>query len=359
MTSPVWSAPSNACSAASITSSGVSRLRVHSRLAEELNPGPGHPRHQDARAGRVRADGPAESGSSRRRHHSDDRQPRRSRSEADSRDSRAQRSISSRNPSTGKCCRRWSSVASSCAGVGTRTGGTFMRLERELGEARAFQQGLLAAAEKVVEQLAISCRYVSCSELGGDLCDYVSIGSGKVGVARGRRHGSRRFRRDVDRRRQVRFSRSNAEGYEPRPSFSDYAGDMAAFGSERFVTLIAAVVAVAKRRLDYVNAGHPAGLLFSEGATGVPTLEHGSARVARICASPYGSNGPWTFNEGDLLLLYTDGVSDALAGRGRFGERGRPGGRQGTRSRGCALCWIPFSSRVRERVGGRSLWPMT
>ncbi len=34
----------------------------------------------------------------------------------------------------------------------------------------------------VVDQLAVSCRYVSCAELGGDLCDYVAIGPGRIAL---------------------------------------------------------------------------------------------------------------------------------------------------------------------------------
>ena len=96
---------------------------------------------------------------------------------------------------------------------------------------------------------------------------------------------------------------------------------MDAFGSERFVTLIAAVVSLDERRVDYINAGHPAGLLFSEDRRRVAVSR---ARV-RSCRRP-SPIVAWeqrsvAFEPGDLLFLYTDGVSDALAG-GRLGRRG-------------------------------------
>ena len=81
------------------------------------------------------------------------------------------------------------------------------RLERELADARAFQRGLLPLPDMVIDRLAVSCRYESCAELGGDLCDYVSIGSGAGCAADRRRHGPRRLRRDADRRRQIRLPR--------------------------------------------------------------------------------------------------------------------------------------------------------
>ena len=87
---------------------------------------------------------------------------------------------------------------------------------------------------------------------------------------------------------------------------------MDAFGSERFVTLIAAVVSLDERRVDYINAGHPAGLLCTR-----------DRRVSRLAStgplvSPALRDCAWeqrsvAFEPGDLLFLYTDGVSDALA----------------------------------------------
>ena len=185
------------------------------------------------------------------------------------------------------------------------------RLERELAEARAFQQGLLPAPEMEIDRLAIASRYVSCYELGGDLCDYVSIGSGRVAllVADVMGHGvSAAMLTGVV---KSAFRASNADGYEPIAVVQRVWRNMVAFGYERFVTLIAAVVSIDDRRLDYVNAGHPAGLLH--------TSDDGIAQLASTgpLVSPAFSSLSWqqrsvAFGDGDLLLLYTDGVSDAL-----------------------------------------------
>ena len=53
------------------------------------------------------------------------------------------------------------------------------------------------------------------------------------------------------------FRASSPDGYEPRAMVRRLWNNMDAFGSERFVTLIAAVVSLDERRVDYVNAGHP------------------------------------------------------------------------------------------------------
>lgn len=186
------------------------------------------------------------------------------------------------------------------------------RLERELAEARAFQQGLLPLPDMVIDRLTVSCRYESCVELGGDLCDYVSIGPGRIAVlvADVMGHGvSAAMLTGVV---KSAFRAASPDGYEPRAMVQRLWANMDAFGSERFVTLIAAVVSLDEGRVDYINAGHPAGLLCT-----------GDRRVSRLAStgplvSPALRDCVWeqrsvAFEPGDLLFLYTDGVSDAIA----------------------------------------------
>jgi sigma-B regulation protein RsbU (phosphoserine phosphatase) len=85
------------------------------------------------------------------------------------------------------------------------------------------------------------------------------------------------------------------------------------FGSERFVTLIAAVVSLDERRIDYVNAGHPSGLLVA-GAGGLTALSSTGPLVSSALRGCTWEQRCVPFEAGDLLLLYTDGVSDALGG---------------------------------------------
>jgi sigma-B regulation protein RsbU (phosphoserine phosphatase) len=164
----------------------------------------------------------------------------------------------------------------------------------------------------VIDRLAVSCRYESCVELGGDLCDYVSIGPGRIAVlvADVMGHGvSAAMLTGVV---KSAFRAASPDGYQPRAMVQRLWSNMDAFGSERFVTLIAAVVSVDERRVDYVNAGHPAALLCS-----------GDRRVSRLAStgplvSPALRDCAWEqrsvpFDRGDLLFLYTDGVSDAIA----------------------------------------------
>jgi phosphoserine phosphatase RsbU/P len=187
------------------------------------------------------------------------------------------------------------------------------RLERELADARVFQQRLLPQPDMVIDGIAVSCRYESCVELGGDLCDYVSIGPGRIAlvVADVMGHGvSAAMLTGVV---KSAFRASSPDGYEPRAMVQRLWSNMEAFGSERFVTLVAAVVSLDERRIDYVNAGHPAGLLVA-GAGGMTSLSSTGPLVSSALPDCTWEQRCVPFDAGDLLLLYTDGVSEALGG---------------------------------------------
>ena len=193
------------------------------------------------------------------------------------------------------------------------------RLEKELAEARAFQQGLLPLRDMVIGELAVSCRYSSCVELGGDLCDYVAIGEGRVAllVADVMGHGvSAAMLTGVV---KSAFRASSPDLYEPRAMVNRLWNNMDAFGPERFVTLVAAVISLDERRVDYVNAGHPAGLIFGPDQRLLRLASTGPlvSSAFRACVWEQRSVA---FEPGARLLLYTDGVSDTLAGPDDDGE---------------------------------------
>lgn len=193
------------------------------------------------------------------------------------------------------------------------------RLERELAEARAFQQGLLPSGDFTTDRIAICCRYLPCSELGGDLYDYAAAGPGRTAliVADVMGHGvSAAMLTGIV---KSAFRASDADGYEPSAVVERVRSCLAAFGPERFVTLIAAIMAADEGRLCYVNAGHPAGLLWTD-AGGLERLASTGPLVSPALPASKWEQRNVPVVTGDRLLLYTDGVSDALADDYDVGE---------------------------------------
>jgi phosphoserine phosphatase RsbU/P len=193
------------------------------------------------------------------------------------------------------------------------------RLESELADARAFQQGLLPPRDVVLDHCAISCRYVPCSELGGDLYDYAAVSPTRTAliVADVSGHGvSAAMLTGVV---KSAFRSSNVDGYEPRAVVQRAWSSLAAFGYERFITLFAAVLAADEGRLHYVNAGHPAGLLWKESG-GLTRLESTGPLVSPALRACQWEQRGVRMTAGDQLLLYTDGVLEAFFSDDDSGE---------------------------------------
>ena len=203
----------------------------------------------------------------------------------------------------------------------------------------------------VLDQVAICSRYVSCSELGGDLCDYVAIDSERIAVlvADVMGHGvSAAMLTGVV---KSSFRAAEADDYEPSAVVERLRRSMAAFGPERFVTLIAGVVDLREGCLLFVNAGHPSGLLRAEDGELVRLASTGPLISLALPACTWEQRSV-PVGPGALLLLYTDGISDALSSGEDSGEEPiLAAARQ--HPRGGAPLLDAILSRVRERIHGR------
>jgi phosphoserine phosphatase RsbU/P len=195
------------------------------------------------------------------------------------------------------------------------------RLETELAEARAFQQSMLPEPERMVNRVSVSCRYTPCSALGGDLYDYASAASGQTAllIADVSGHGvSAAMLTGIV---KSGFHASHLDGFDPAAVVERVSMGLAAFSPDRFVTLIAALISPDERCFRYVNAGHPPIVLW--GRTREPLWLGSTGPLV----SPVLTGSTWgapvvPIDEGDHLLLYTDGVWETLADEdGRAEER--------------------------------------
>ena len=147
------------------------------------------------------------------------------------------------------------------------------------------------------------------------------------------------------------FRTSSADGYEPAAVVGRLRNNMAAFGPERFVTLIAAILSADEERLVYVNAGHPPGLLCNAEGGRVWLSGTGPLISTALPACTWEQRSvPMVM--GDRLLLYTDGVSDALMGEDDLGEEAISSATEQYVDGGAPLL-DELLTRVRARFGGR------
>lgn len=185
------------------------------------------------------------------------------------------------------------------------------RLEIEMAEARAFQQSLLPDSETVINGLAICCRYAPCAALGGDLYDYAAADSGKTAllVADVCGHGvSAAMLTGVV---KSAFHAARPDGFDPSAVVHRVWHALAPFSAQRFVTLFTALAAPVDRQLRYVNAGHPPIPIWKVGGEAL-WLESTGPLISPVLPASWEVR-TIPVDEGDQLLLYTDGVSEPLA----------------------------------------------
>ena len=195
------------------------------------------------------------------------------------------------------------------------------RLEAELAEARAFQQSLLPERERSLHRVAVCCRYTPCSALGGDLFDYAAAPAGQTAllIADVSGHGvSAAMLTGIV---KSAFHASHVDGFEPQAVVQRVSQGLAAFSPERFVTLVAALISPDERRLRYVSAGHPPIVVW--GPSRAPLwLPSTGPLVSPVLVGSTWDAPVVPIDEGEHVLLYTDGVSETLADEdGRAEER--------------------------------------
>jgi phosphoserine phosphatase RsbU/P len=224
------------------------------------------------------------------------------------------------------------------------------RLETEMAEARAFQESLLPHRESVVNGVAVCCRYTPCSTLGGDLYDYAAAPEGRTAllVADVSGHGvSAAMLTGIV---KSAFHASHVDGFDPLAVVQRVSMGIAAFSAERFVTMIAALISPQEREMRYVSAGHPPMVRWGTsepfwlGSTGPlvsPALAASTWRAAAV-----------SMNEGDHLLLYTDGVWEVLADHAGRAEARLTGAIGRASAGGAALLDEILTDVHRELAGG-------
>ncbi len=194
------------------------------------------------------------------------------------------------------------------------------RLERELADARAFQLSTLPADRAVLAGVSIAAGYQPCAELGGDFYDYAATADGRVAllVADVVGHGvSAAMLTAVV---KSAFHAAHVDDYDPVAVAERVSAGMSSFGPRRFVTLVCVRISADRHSIEYVNAGHPPGLLGSH-RRGVKLLEDTGPMI--------GSGLPdqsWHAQQARLhahgrVLLYTDGLTDLDTPNGPFGRQ--------------------------------------
>ena len=192
-------------------------------------------------------------------------------------------------------------------------------MRRELALAHKVQQGLLPATPPQLEGYEFFDFYEPAQQLGGDYFDYIPLQGGTLASALADVSG-----KGIS--AALLMARLSAEVRYCLASFADPAAAMERLNAvfcesrweDRFVTMVLAVLDPLRHEMSIVNAGHLAPLLrhasgkvegLGEKAGGLPLGVDGESRYEpfRVSLAP-----------GDSVVLYTDGLPDAVNAEGQW-----------------------------------------
>jgi serine phosphatase RsbU (regulator of sigma subunit) len=186
-------------------------------------------------------------------------------------------------------------------------------LARDLDLASQMQRGLLPSRPPAVPGYVFFDYYQSARQVGGDYYDYVPLRDGRIAVVLGDVAGKGVAAALIMARlsSDVRFALATYE--DPAQAVTAVNASFASHGwSDRFVTMIVAVIDPRDHKMTLVNAGHMA-----------PLLRRASGEVIEVgddeAGLPIGVSDDYEFeafstsiDPGESLTIFTDGFSEAM-----------------------------------------------
>jgi PAS domain S-box-containing protein len=193
-----------------------------------------------------------------------------------------------------------------------------MRNRQELELARTIQQQLFPKSAPAIAGLEVAGASEAADQTGGDYFDYFEMADGALGVvvADVCGHGLGPALIMAETRAYLRIVARNRT--HPSEVLNRANGSLAAdlADGDRFVTALFARVDPKRRTLQCVNAGHPAGLLFSRDGGLKANLGNPSPPLGLMADTEYSDSVEIPLEAGDVLVLLTDGINEAETASG-------------------------------------------
>jgi phosphoserine phosphatase RsbU/P len=189
------------------------------------------------------------------------------------------------------------------------------RLRQQLASAREIQARLLPRTPPAVEGYEVAGSSLPSGEVGGDYFDYIERGGGRWLLALGDVSGKGLDAALLMSSLHASIRAQAATGAALGELVERVNGFLHANSPEnRFVTLFCAELDPGDHQLRYVNAGHHPPLVMRLGGE-VEALAAGGLPLG-IEGAPSHLSGAVTLGPGDVLLVYSDGISEAVNGAG-------------------------------------------
>ena len=186
------------------------------------------------------------------------------------------------------------------------------RLEQELALAHQIQQGFSPDEPPSIEGISISGLSIPALQVGGDYYDFIPITQNQLGIAVGDISGKGvpAALLMATLRAMLRTQIENHHSVSETISLVNNA-ILRDTSDEKYLTLFYCVLDTEMHHLTYVNAGHTPGFLYNIHSKEEKYLELGGTLVGFLEDFPF-QEGYESLDSGSVLLLYSDGATDAL-----------------------------------------------
>ncbi len=196
------------------------------------------------------------------------------------------------------------------------------KMEQEMRIAAEIQQALLPKMVRAGSFFSAAAASIPCRSIGGDFYDYVDLPAGAMGFALGDVAGKGPPAALLSAMMQGIFAAQAASSDSPSQTITRVNLALYRRGIEsRFVTLMYGALKP-DGCLTYCNAGHNPPLIISPGDANqkVRRLECGGPIVGLFDAATFDEETVM-LNPGDWLIVFSDGVSEAMSASGdEYGE---------------------------------------
>jgi len=188
-----------------------------------------------------------------------------------------------------------------------------VRHREQFAVAHEIQQRLFPQQSPVVAGFDIAGDSQPAESAGGDYYDYLCLPGGAVGlvVADVSGHGIGSALLMAEARAYLRLlSRDVGD-----PGLLLTAANRALsddLGKDRYITMLLVRIDPGTRRLTYASAGHPEGLVFASNGTAKASLRRTGPPLGRRPDALYPNGGEVMLEAGNILLMVTDGIDEAL-----------------------------------------------
>lgn len=191
------------------------------------------------------------------------------------------------------------------------------QVRKDLELAHEVQQGFLPQRDPAIEGYDFFAYYRAAERVGGDYYDYIELGDGKIAiiVADVVGHGIAAALLMAKLSGEARFALASHLG-DPAEAFNRINRNLSSMNLDKFVTAIMGLFDTKKNEVTFVNAGHmPPVLRRASGAIESLQVEGAGMPLGILDSTKYGSS-TFSVSDGDVFLMYTDGVNESMSESG-------------------------------------------